>query len=385
MRLLVVSHSCVLDVNQRIYAEVQARGHELAIVMPRQWRHDYAKRPISPERLRSYRGVIVAQRSALRGSIPLHAYLGSLARVINRHRPDVLYIEEEPYSVAAFQWARVARAHSIPYAFYSAQNIRKRYPLPFSATERWVFRNSALALPITSSVATVLRSKGYERPLEVVPLWVDNDNFRPAPVDEMLRRELRLNLPTVGFAGRVVAEKGVHTLLEAFQRLRSRTNAQLLVIGSGPLADTCRRSRGVTVVEGVPHADIPRYLRLMHVLAVPSLTTANWQEQFGRVVIEAMAVGVPVVGSDSGEIPELIRSTGGGLVVPEGRAAELSDALQQLLTDSEERLRLASTGSRSVMEQFAVGVVAERLTVALSKLPPRPPNPSSSARRIPSG
>jgi glycosyltransferase involved in cell wall biosynthesis len=99
----------------------------------------------------------------------------------------------------------------------------------------------------------------------------------------------------------------------------------------------------------------------MDVLVLPSRTTPTWAEQFGRVLVEALWCGVPVVGSDSGEIPWVIETTGGGLVFPEGDVATLAETLAQLRREPELREQLARTGRASVEALFGVQAVGQRL------------------------
>jgi glycosyltransferase involved in cell wall biosynthesis len=96
----------------------------------------------------------------------------------------------------------------------------------------------------------------------------------------------------------------------------------------------------------------------MDLLAAPSLTTPQWREQFGRMLVEAMACGVPVVGSDSGEIPHVLGAA--GLVVPEGDADALAGALGTLLADPSLRARLAAAGRARAQAEFALPRVAAR-------------------------
>ncbi len=93
--------------------------------------------------------------------------------------------------------------------------------------------------------------------------------------------------------------------------------------------------------------DVPRALAEIDTLAAPSLTQPHWKEQFGRVLIEAMACGVPVVGSDSGEIPQVVGDA--GLIVPEGDVAALRAALLHLAEDSSLCERLAHAGRARVL------------------------------------
>ena len=103
---------------------------------------------------------------------------------------------------------------------------------------------------------------------------------------------------------------------------------------------------------------MPTVLARIHCLAVPSLTTRTWKEQFGRVIVEALACGVPVVGSDSGEIPNVVGEA--GIVVREGDAGALRGALRRLATDAALRAELARRGRDRVLERFTHRRIAER-------------------------
>jgi glycosyltransferase involved in cell wall biosynthesis len=106
----------------------------------------------------------------------------------------------------------------------------------------------------------------------------------------------------------------------------------------------------VVVSNRLPSHDVPAILRSLHAVVLPSLTTRRWKEQFGRILIEAMACGVPVVGSTSGEIPDVIGD--GGLVIPEGDPGALADALQRLYDDQELRTRLGQRGRERVLQRY---------------------------------
>src|SRR5262249_34312465 len=100
-------------------------------------------------------------------------------------------------------------------------------------------------------------------------------------------------------------------------------------------------------------------------LALPSFGQPNWVEQFGRVLIEAMACGVPVVGSDSGEIPHVIGDA--GLVVPEDDVSALRDALEALAADPARRAEYARRGRARVLERFTQEQVARRVAAVYAE------------------
>ncbi len=178
-----------------------------------------------------------------------------------------------------------------------------------------------------------------------------------------MRRELGWSehAKVVGFLGRFVPQKGVADLCAALDRMQSPWHA--LFVGGGELLPDLERfadrHRGrVRVVTAVGHSDVPRWLSAMTILCAPSRTTEKWREQFGRMLIEAMSCGVPVVAFDSGEIPHVVGDA--GRVVPEGDVAPLADALDALIDDSVAHAACAAAAVDRARSRFAWPVVARQ-------------------------
>ncbi len=373
MRVAVVSHACVVDVNQRLFNELcRHQDVEVMMVAPRRWRAstgmvvDY--RPVEGARFSSRPLPVIGS-----GQISLHLYRG-LARVLRDLAPDVVYLDEEPSSLPAWQVLRICRRHGFPICFMTAQNLVKRFPWPFSRVERAVLDYAALAVPLAPDVADVLRAKRFAGEIVVIPHFVDTELFRPTDRDD-LRRELGLHGTVLGYLGRLTGEKGLEDLMAGADILWERgADVSLLLVGGGPLSERLRewarrRPLGRVVLTGpVAHSAAPDYLSVFDILAVPSRTMPNWKEQFGRVLIEAPACEVPVVGSSSGNIPALIGELGSGVVFAERDPAALADAVQGLIEDPERAGRLARTGRRRAEELYGLPAVADRLYDALSAM-----------------
>ena len=173
----------------------------------------------------------------------------------------------------------------------------------------------------------------------------------------------------LGFAGRICAEKGWRVLIEALRGLPE--DVTLRMAGTGPEdADlrTAIQSAGlagrVALLGVVSRRDLKGFYRSIDTLVVPSLTTPAWKEQLGAVLPEAMSAGVPVIGSDSGAIPEVIGAA--GVVVPEGDPARLREAIARLRADPEERRRLAREGRRRYEREFSIEAFARRVAAFCS-------------------
>lgn len=294
----------------------------------------------------------------------LHLYRRPAA-LLDRFQPDLLHVDEEPYSAVTFQLARVCTRAGVPWLFFAWQNLDKWIPPPFSAIRHAVFRSAAGAIAGTESAAETLRRNGCRVPLEVIPQFgVDTARFAP---DTEARSTARSRLGVagdevlVGFGGRLVPEKGLDVLLEAVTRCSS---LRLVILGSGPdlgrlrgRAEALDAGDRIEFKGAVPSLEMPFWLNAMDILVLPSLSIPSWEEQFGRILVEAMACGVPVVASDSGEMPDVVG--GDGLVVPEGDVGALAEALGRLAEDHALRRRLGSAGRSRALGQFSQDAVAE--------------------------
>ncbi|MFP4228439.1 MAG: glycosyltransferase family 4 protein [Salinivenus sp.] len=376
MKLLVCSHPCVTPVNQAFFAVVeQQTGWDLTLVVPSSWKTEYG--PRQAERWPDFRGTLCPIPVLGSGNVPLHVYRTSFMQLLRSVHPDAIYVHNEPYAASTAQlWLANRATRNVPMGFYSAQNIVKQYPLPFRWTEQAVYRAAQFAFPCAESVLDTLRTKGYDGPATVLPLGVDATLYAPDPSAPALRAELARGADVLfGYVGRVTEEKGLPTLLDALHRLPHSLNWRLVVLGTGTWASAFDQRAAalgladrITQLGYVEHTEVPRYYSAFDLLVVPSETQPTWKEQFGRVLIESLACGTPVVGSSSGEIPAVVRRTGGGLVFPEGQADALADQLTTLATDPDRRAALSQAGCHSVQTAFTNEALARRFadTVAQS-------------------
>lgn len=368
MNLFVLSHPCVTPTNQEFFAEVERQsGWSLTIAAPAQWKGEYGVREL--ERWPGFEGTLLPIPVLGSGNVPLHVYRSFFVSALRSAAPDAIYVHHEPYGLATAQlYAANALTTDAPIGFFTWQNIAKTYPLPIRLFERWVYRSSAFACAGSTSATEVLRAKGYEGPVTHMPGSVDPERYAPSPERERIREEMGVEEDEVlfGFMGRVIEEKGLGTLAEALATL-DELPWRLAVVGEGSYSPVLAERLAASDLQDrlievgyVPHPDAPHYLSAFDVLVLPSETQENWREQFGRVIIEAMACGTPVVGSSSGEIPNLLQKTGGGRVFEEGNPTALATALRTLGTDPALRRRLAEQGRRSVQAEFTDATLADR-------------------------
>lgn len=357
-RLLVVSHPAVLAVNQLPYAELRRYGWDPFVVAPGGWRNGYETSLFSPEVLPELAGRVVGRRVLLPGCVQRHLYLTQIAKLISEVRPQVAFVEEEPTSVPGFQWGRALHHAGVPFGLQADENLDKCYPLAARALRRFNLGHAAFVAARSPRAAALVHSRHPNIPAPLVPHHVPAWRTVCAPSREVL---------VIGYAGRLVREKGLDLLIDAAAGLE---RVALRFVGNGPLCDELRRraaarSVALEVDTTVKHQDMAAAYARFDVLVLPSRTTATWAEQFGRVLVEALSCGVPVVGSDSGEIPWVIDSTGGGLVFPEGDIRALRDALVRIRDSPGLGRELAERGGERAKAQFSVEAVARELDLAL--------------------
>ncbi len=350
----MISKACITGIYQRKLEEIARLGIDLTVIVPPGWRDGRRWLPLERARTQGYRLQVLPM--ALNGSFHLHFY-PHLKSLIHETRSQLLHIDEEPYNLSTWQATRLAQKAGCPSIFFTWQNLLRRYPPPFNWIERDVYHCSAYGIAGNQEASQVLRQKGYAGPLRVIPQFgIDPDLYPPAsaPTDSSFR---------IGYVGRLVPEKGVADLLQAAAGLTG--NWQLALLGGGPersrlqtLADALHISQRVSFEGPIPSLQVPAWMSRLHTLVLPSHTRPNWKEQFGRVLIEAMACGVPVIGSDSGEIPHVIGQA--GLIFPEGKIYELIAHLHNLMHDGTLWSDLSQRGRERVSAHFTQAHIADQ-------------------------
>ena len=282
----------------------------------------------------------------------------ALRRLLRYLRPQIVDLHEEPYSLAVAVALRTVKAE-VPNAqicVYTAQNILKHYPPPFRQFEQRALQLASAAYPCSTEAGEVLRAKGYAGAVNVLPLGVTlhsgaTRNFTPERF-------------TVGFLGRLENYKGGELAIRAFAVATEDIDASLEIVGSGPQRDEMARcaarlgiAERVRFTGAVPQEEALQRIRGYDVVLVPSISTAGWKEQFGRIPAQALEAGTPVIASDSGSLREVVG--GCAELVREGDVDELADRLRRLLRDPERRAYLSRSGQRRAVEALSWQTVAD--------------------------
>lgn len=363
-RLITIGHSYVVAENRRLAHEMAIAGRgrwRVTAIAPVAYRGDLRRIRLEP--IANEACTVVPLRVRF-DRVPHLMWYAGLSDALSPGA-DIVHCWEEPYVLAAAQVARhTPPAARVVYATF--QNLSKSYPSPLAGFERESLTRASAWIAFGRTVEeTQIRRAGYGTiPHRVIPPGVDVARFTPDPGSGRAARR-QIGWPdearVVGYLGRFTADKGLQDLCDALDRLRAPWYA--LFVGGGALQSELERFRErhagrVHIANGVDHADVPRWLNAMTVLCAPSRTTESWREQFGRMLIEAMSCGVPVVAAASGEMPHVVGDA--ACLVPERDPLALANAVDTLLGDEDARSRLSGAGVARARERFAWPVVARQ-------------------------
>lgn len=359
IHVLMISKALIVGAYHKKLEEMTRLGIKLDVVIPEKWGNQ--KADIIREKIYN----IHALPAVFSGKNHFH-YYPALTTLIGKIKPDIIHVDEESYSFVTYLTVRRARALGIPVVFFNWQNIEKSFPWPFSAMERYTMKYAAAGIAGNKEAKDILLRKKCRIPIYIIPQFGADRKIFSKKVQSGLRKEIvgKTEAFIVGFSGRFVKEKGISDLIIACSKLPSKVH--LVLIGGGPLrndlmkqASSLGMGKRFHIIDSVASTEMPKYLNILDCLVLPSVTKKNWKEQFGRVLIEAMACEVPVIGSSSGEIPNVIGNA--GYIFPEGNIPTLKDILSELMLNKSERLKAGKKGRRRVLKNYTQKKIAKAI------------------------
>ncbi|MCP4420696.1 MAG: glycosyltransferase family 4 protein [Chloroflexi bacterium] len=357
MKVLMLSKACLVGSYQtKLEAIAQHDGIDLTVIVPPVWYDSSGSVTLERAHTDGYRLLV----DPIRFNGHFHTYyFPKLRQRLADLCPDVVHIDEEPYNLATWLALRHARRIDAKTVFFSWQNLQRSYPFPFNLLEKQVLTNIDYAIMGNQDAAKVWHNKGYRGPAQVIPQFgVDAEIFQPPTPRDRGRGFV------IGSANRrLVPEKGVDLLLRAAATLPGVWRLHIAGDGSErPYLEKLAHQLGIwqrVQFDGIiTSAQMPGYLQQIDALVLASRTLPNWKEQFGRILIEAMACEVAVVGSNSGEIPNVIGEA--GLIFNEGDEAALQQHLLSLMQSETLRDDLGGNGRKRVLSHFTQSQIASQ-------------------------
>jgi glycosyltransferase involved in cell wall biosynthesis len=381
MKILVASHTYIVDLNcEKLRSLVKLEPNiEVTVVVPKRWRPGGVQNQKTIESQFRQEGNfrVVPISNFSQNNQPLLTFGVDIIPLLKDFRPDIIQVEQGAKSLGYAQFITLNRLLGLQSknVFFTWWNLPYTNKFPITWLETYNLNNTDGLISGNQDGVDILREHGYQGKAKVMPqLGVDEVLFSPSSQPELAQElGIQSNQFIIGFVGRFVEEKGILTLIEAVSHLENLP-WKLLLLGRGNLQETILKlakqagiEDKIILIESVPHAHVFRYINLMNTLVLPSettyktktLTAVGWKEQFGHVLIEAMTCKVPVIGSDSGEIPHVIGDS--GLIFAEGNAEALRDCLLKLMQNRDLAQNLASKGYERGMTKYTNQALAKEL------------------------
>jgi glycosyltransferase involved in cell wall biosynthesis len=291
---------------------------------------------------------------------PHRALYRTATFAIKKFAPHIIHAEEEPDSLSALQ---ITIAHRIlapasRMILHTYQNVNRPKGLIVQSVLKTTLKGSDAILCANSDAVRVLKEYDYKGMAEVIPPeGVDTTFFKPFKTQRPLEHF------TVVFAGRFVPEKGLDTLFHAIKLLDR--DVRLLMVGAGPqeyklrsLTEQLNIKKQVVFLGPQKSSEMPVLINQADVLVLPSRSSSVWKEQYGRVLLEAMACRVPVIGSNSGAIPEVVGDC--GLLFQENSVEDLVNCLRRLIDVPRLRKEFGENGYKRANTLFSQYEIARK-------------------------
>lgn len=353
MRAAIVSHAYLDPAARGKLKALAGLGCAVAVAVPDRWPGPDGRGEVAAS-FQDHAGVRIVPIRSSGGEDP-RWHKGDLERLLADFRPEVVQVEEPAESRGAARALKVAERLRLPRVLHNWDTLPSHLGWWQARRGRRSLARATALLAGNRRAAALLGQARPGVPLATIPqLGVTP----PLTISRAPQHEF-----TIGYAGRLVPEKGLEVLLHACVKLHGRWHIQ--AAGAGPeqvrleqLAERLGLGSRITWLGAIPQEELQTLWPQVDCVVQPSRPSGEWIETYSYATVEAMAWGVPAVVSDCGALPEIVG--GAGIVVPPGDPAALTAALQRLRDDVPTRESLSAAGRKRVMEEFTDAAVAQK-------------------------
>jgi glycosyltransferase involved in cell wall biosynthesis len=372
MKVVVVSHTYISPINRDKWTTLADRhpDAQVTVITPRYWPTHLFKHEAKQEVHHSPTCSFIPIETFKEGNELLYGYTPQkLYTVIKKINPDIIHVEQGAGAFSYFQincYVKMLKlkAKSIFFTWLNWQQKNSfKHTLLLSPLEKINLRCAHGAIAGNHDAKKILQQKGFQKPIVVLPqLGINPHIFKPAHIIKNSSERKKY----IAYIGRITEEKGVFYLAQAFIQLSEDfPEWNLLFIGDGPAYERLRSfitnkrmQKRINFCAPAPHHIIAQLLQNIDIMVLPSYDTPTWREQFGHVLIEAMACNVPIIGSSAGEIPHVIKDA--GLVFEQRNERALLAQLKTLMQDDELRKKFGTLGYQRAMNNYTHDIIADK-------------------------
>lgn len=346
--IIVISTACHTAINRNIYKEFIKEGITLRIVIPKKLNFKLGSIQSEPPA----KDDPPIEYLDLRGNNQRYSSFKGIIKLLNLHKPKLVILDNDPISLTALQvglWSKFCNSklfciscENIPFGLISSFKRRGIKGLLYAIFKKILLRISQKIVhgvfTINNEGTEIFKKEKFIN-VKKIPLGFDPKYFQINQAQrDAVRSKLNLNGFVIGFFGRITYEKGIHILIDALNKMKDskwtllmdefdiyknefQENIKKLIVSSDLL------ERVVSI--NPKHIEMAWYINSVDVVVMPSVSTPNWIEQYGRIAAESMACGKLVVASNSGSLPMLLNNR--GIIFEENNSNQLAEILNELI------------------------------------------------------
>ncbi|MCL2705813.1 MAG: glycosyltransferase family 4 protein [Spirochaetaceae bacterium] len=380
MRILIAAHALVIKEYQKFIDYIVQEKNDVLLITPAKYKES-GKDVCVDYNISNYKHIAVDTILGKEGKQHLFFYLLNkyVKDEIKKFNPEILYLYEEPCSTVTRQFIRAIKklVRNIKIVLWTSDNVNRNYIKEkgwfdprgywFTLNQRYSYLNSDGIIATTRDSLSVLREKKYPKKIFLSSThFINSEIFFSHSSLQGIKNEKEKNIFYLGYIGRFVKYKNIEVVIKAMNVVAEKIdNIKLILIGEGPekenyisLVNEYSLENKIEITPFVKYNKIPEILNSFSLFILPSSDYNGVSEKFGRVVIEAMSCGVPVIVSDQGYLPVLAENA--GTVFKADDHNELALKIIELYNNKSLREEMALKGMKKVNTLYSAEKTAER-------------------------
>jgi len=387
MKIVIIWHNALRSIYRKYIEEIaKQKDVEATLIVPEYWPfepNNVSWRDYKKENFKKleFEGEEIPELKVLKlkakfAGKAIH-YYPKLKNVLNKIKPDVVFVYEEPFVFTTIQvitWkSRYSKKTKV--VVEDCENLERKFKRFY---EPWLYsytlRNADGMIAMSSDIEKLLRKKGYKGPVQLIGEPADPLSFKRKGGDE-IRKKLGINKDefVICYCGRMHESKGLHIIVEALGKLKKDFKLMVIYYGGEEYRQkVIKRAEELGIIKNilfigpVKGTELPKYYSACNLGVAASLTMPYWKEQFGRFTAEFILCGVPIIGSSSSTVNEVLGKD--AIMYEERNPDELKEKIELIINNPKVGKKMVGVGRKKVLEGFTNQKLAEKFVRFVSKL-----------------